>query len=216
MTDEKPPSWKWSDWLASADRKTSVGELSTTRVRVAQKPRRSSNTRALVEWTLILTAALGIALVVRTYVLAAFYIPSPSMTPTLAVGDRVLVNKLSYRLHGIHRGDLIVFRRPPNQPDLQVHDLIKRVIGLPGDTIEFVDGEVHVNGQLLVEPYLRDDIQTVQRQAGVIVVGERQVLVLGDNRANSHDGRVFGPVDQSLIVGRAFVTVWPFSRLGSL
>ena len=170
----------------------------------------------MAEWTLILTAALGIALVLRAYVLAAFYIPSPSMTPTLMVHDRVIVNKLSYHLHPVHRGDVIVFKRPPNQPDLQVHDLIKRVVGLPGDTVEFANGEVHINGQLLVEPYLPAGVQTVQRQTAVIVVGEHQVLVLGDNRGNSHDGRVFGPIDQDLIVGRAFVKVWPFGRAGSL
>ena len=111
--------------------------------------------RWLTEWILIIGAALLAALVIKTFLLQAFYIPSESMTPTLAVRDRVLVNKVSYHVHHVHRGDIVVFRRP--QADLggpEIKDLIKRVIGLPRETIEAHDNQVFVDGRAMREPYL--------------------------------------------------------------
>ncbi len=112
--------------------------------------------RAVVEWIVILVAALTVALVVKTFLIQAFYIPSGSMEPTLKPGDRVLVNKLSYDLHGVHRGDIVVFKSPPGEAasDPSVKDLIKRVIGLPGDRIQAINGQVYIDGKLLKEPYL--------------------------------------------------------------
>jgi signal peptidase I len=136
----------------------------------------------------------------------------------LKVNDRVLVNKLSYKLHDVHRQDVVVFERPPKELDLSIKDLIKRVIGLPGDVVSFTDGKVLVNGEPLDEPYLAPGIRTEPKEptGNSITVPPGQVLVLGDNRTNSTDGRFFGPIDQKLIVGRAFVIVWPFSRAGGL
>src|SRR5215467_7197252 len=104
-----------------------------------------STTRNIVEWVVIIAGALIVAVVVKTFLIQAFYIPSGSMLPTLHEQDRVLVNKLSYDLHPVHRGDIIVFKGP-EQAEGQIKDLIKRVIGLPGDTVESRDGVMYVNG----------------------------------------------------------------------
>ncbi len=141
------------------------------------------------------------------------------MTPTLHNGDRVLVNKLAYRLHDVHRGDVVVFERPPELKDApEVKDLIKRVIGLPGETVEFREGRILIDGHLLDEPYLAPGITTESKPetGDSITVPPSQVLVLGDNRTNSTDGRVFGPISQKLIVGRAFVLYFPMKNLGFL
>jgi signal peptidase I len=139
------------------------------------------------------------------------------MTPTLEVGDRVLVNKLSYKAHDVHRGDLIVFERPPetsNGLEGEIKDLIKRVVAVDGDTIEGRDGRVYVNGELIEEPYLEPGTPTndLDRE----VVPEGMVFVMGDNRMNSEDSRVFGPIDEDTIIGRAVVKVLPLSDLGWL
>src|SRR5207245_6191336 len=118
----------------------------------------SGSLRSAIEWTLIVVGALVVALIVKATVLQAFYIPSESMTPTLKVGDRVLVNKLSYHVHAVHRGDVVVFKRPPKEEDPNVRDLIKRVIGLPRETIETRDGIVYIDGRRLDEPYVHGEV----------------------------------------------------------
>jgi signal peptidase I len=174
-----------------------------------------SGLRNGIEWIVIVAAALLVALVIKTFLLQAFYIPSESMEPTLKPGDRVLVNKLSYDLHPIHRGDIVVFKRPPGESgDPSIKDLIKRVIGLPGDTIEQRDGNVYINGVQLKEPYL--PAGTVTTSLPVRVIPSGQYFVMGDNRTNSKDSRFIGTIPGSLIVGRAFVRVWPLSAFGFL
>lgn len=163
-----------------------------------------SSTRNLVEWVAVIVGALLVAVAVKTFFIQAFYIPSPSMTPTLEVDDRVLVNKLSYRLHGVDRGDLVVFEGPSPAPE---KDLIKRVIGLPGETVEGRDGHVLVDGRPLEEPYLPDGVVT--SPFGPVTITANHYWVMGDNRPNSNDSRVFGEIAQSRIVGKAFVKVWP-------
>jgi signal peptidase I len=137
------------------------------------------------------------------------------MEPTLKVGDRVLVNKVSYHLHPINRGDIVVFKRPPGEADdPTVTDLIKRVIGLPGDTIEARNGQVYINDKPLSETYLPAGTETNNLPRQVVPRGK--YFVMGDNRDNSRDSRFIGPIPGSLIVGRAFVRVWPLSSLGTL
>jgi signal peptidase I len=178
-------------------------------------PGSGSGVRAVVEWVVILVAALAVALVVKTFLIQAFYIPSGSMEPTLKPGDRVLVNKLSYDLHGVHRGDIIVFKSPPSEAsDPSIKDLIKRVIGLPGDKIEAIDGQVYINGKLLKEPYL--PAGTITTSLPLTTVPAGQYFVMGDNRGNSKDSRFIGTIPKHLIVGRAFVRVWPLSGLNLL
>ena len=107
-----------------------------------------------LEWALLIVSALVIALLIKTFLFQAFYIPSDSMVPTLKTNDRVIVNKLSYHLHPVHRGDIVVFKSPPNV-DPSVKDLVKRVIALPGETVEGrADGHIYINGKVLKEPYL--------------------------------------------------------------
>ena len=132
--------------------------------------------------------ALAVALLIRTFLFQAYEIPSPSMVDTLEIGDRVLVNKLSYKLHDIHRGDVVVFKRPPGEPDPNIKDLIKRVIGLPGETLEFKDCHVYVGGQALVEPYTEGQCTDPPQSNidpdgdGKITVPSGMVFVMGDNR----------------------------------
>jgi len=177
------------------------------------KSRRSA-TRTVIEWIAVVGGALLVALVIRAFFLAAFYIPSESMVPTLEKGDRVLVNKLSYKLHDVHRGDVVVFERPPNEPDNGIKDLIKRVVALPGETIEVRECKVLINGAPLDESYVKQWSRTCTFAPKT--VGENQVFMMGDNRDDSQDSRFFGPISQDLIVGRAFVIVWPFTHLGWL
>jgi signal peptidase I len=186
-----------------------------------------SSVRNLLEWVGVIGGAILIAVVVRTFVFQTFWIPTPSMAPTLVKDDRVLVNKLSYRFHDPRRGDVVVFERPPNEPAGETKDLIKRVIGLPGDHLSIHDGKVFVDGQSLDEPYThgkptlnpgpcgKGKVTGLYTDAGM-EVPEGTVFVMGDNRTDSHDGRCFGPIDQDLIVGRAFLIIWPPSKAGGL
>ena len=174
--------------------------------------------RNAVEWILILAAALAVAFVIKQYVVQAFYIPSESMRTTLNVNDRVLVNKLSYHLHDVHRGDIVVFKRPKTAAGgPEIKDLIKRVIALPNETIESRDGHIFINDKPLDEPYLQPGIlavPAVKRQK----VPPGTYFLMGDNRSNSHDSRFedIGPIPKKLIIGRAFVRVWPLSALDLL
>jgi signal peptidase I len=180
----------------------------------ARRQIRRGRARGIREWVVVVVGALLVAFVVRGFVLQSFWIPSASMVPTLQVKDRVLVNRLAYKMHPIHRGDVVVFERPPGiKTDASVKDLIKRVIGLPGETIEFSEEHVLVNGRLLNEPYIPDGVPTLPKTLGAkIVVPPGHILVLGDNRESSNDGRFFGPIPEDLVVGRAFVMVWPFKH----
>ncbi|HEX5366026.1 MAG TPA: signal peptidase I [Acidimicrobiales bacterium] len=172
--------------------------------------------RTVLEWVAVVASGVLIALVAQAVLVQAFWIPSPSMAPTLERGDRVLVNKLAYRSHEVHRGDVIVFERPPGASpgDDDIKDLIKRVVAVEGDTVESYQGAVYVNGERIDEPYLVDGTPTDDLPRREIPEGH--VFVMGDNRTNSEDSRVFGPVDEDTIVGRAFVKVLPPADAGWL
>ncbi|HYZ99387.1 MAG TPA: signal peptidase I [Acidimicrobiales bacterium] len=179
--------------------------------------RRRSWRRTVLEWAGVIAGGIVIALLVEAFLIQAFWIPSESMEPTLNIGDRVLVNKLSYKLHDVHRGDLIVFERPPSAStgeDGEIKDLIKRVIAVEGETVEARDGRVFVNGEPQEEGYLEPGTPTnnLARQT----VPEEHVFVMGDNRANSEDSRIFGPIDEDDIIGRAFIRVLPITDIGWL
>ncbi|MEZ5239828.1 MAG: signal peptidase I [Microthrixaceae bacterium] len=173
--------------------------------------------RNALEWAAVILGAVLVALLVRNFVVQSFQIPSGSMHPTLVEGDRVLVNRLSYRLHDINRGDVIVFERPESAPAApgEPEDLIKRVIGLPGETVSESDGNVLIDGVELSEPYLEPGTLTGDLPEPV-TVPEGEVFVMGDNRGNSSDSRFIGPIDEDLVVGRAFAIIWPPSRISGL
>jgi signal peptidase I len=179
-----------------------------------------SSARNIAEWVAVIVGAIVVAIIIRQTTVATYKIPSGSMEPTLhgcpgCTGDRVIVNKWSYRLHDINRGDVVVFSRPPAETDTAIKDLIKRVIGLPGETVEGKNSQVYVNGQPLIEPYVNPACGGTQDFAPrVVPAGD--IFVMGDNRCNSSDSRVFGPVDQDLVVGRAMARIYPFGHLGWL
>lgn len=192
----------------------SVPVESRPNARIDQDAARRQRQRAIRSWALTIVVALAITFAVKTWLYQPYSIPSASMVPTLEVGDRVVVSKLN---KDPGRGDIIVFERPandpasgPDAPDV----LIKRVIGLPGDTVSAADGKVYVNGKALREAYLPRG--TVTDMAEPIDVPPDEYLVLGDNRRVSQDGRVFGPISKDLIVGRAILRIWPLSRFGRL
>lgn len=178
---------------------------------------RAASMRNLIEWVAVIVGAVLVAVLIKTFLVQAFRIPSESMVSTLEVGDRVLVNKLSYRAHDINRGDVVVFTRPPGLPagPGEPEDLIKRVIGVPGDTLQAKEGLMYVNGKLLEEPYLPAGTSTVNLDKPV-TIQEGQAWVMGDNRNNSQDSRVFGPIETDSVIGRAFTIMWPPGRISSL
>jgi signal peptidase I len=193
---------------------------------------------AVVRETVVLVAlAVLLAVVFKTFLVAAFYIPSGSMESTLNISDRVLVEKVSYRFGDIEHGDVVVFVHDeagiePAGPSNPVtgffsslgqaigvvppsdRDFIKRVIGLPGDTIDCKGGKVIRNGQPLTEPYLDPGVTTDGCQRVAVKPGE--LFVMGDNRVNSQDSRAFGVIRESDVVGRAFVRIWPLTHTGWL
>ena len=185
-----------------------------------------SASRSVLEWIVVVAAAVLVALVIKTFIMQAFFIPSASMEPTLEINDRVLVNKLSYRLHEVNRGDVVVFERS-EAIGAEVSDIIKRVVGTPGEQVFFENGKVFINGQQLDEPYLPPGTETTPapRELGrgkqctrdePCDVPADTVWLMGDNRSNSQDSRYIGPVPMEDIVGRAFVTIWPPGRVGGL
>ena len=189
----------------------------------AGTPRNENWKRSTIEWILVIVGALAIAFTLRATSFQVFYIPSGSMEPTLQVGDRVVVNQWSYRLHDVNRGDIVVFSRPEGESAVEVKDLIKRVVGLPGETVTITDNHVLINGEVLDEPYLPQGTKTDGTgtpvpcaPANPCHIPDGQVWVMGDNRTNSSDSRFFGPIPESKIVGRAFVRLWPVGRLGGL
>ncbi len=206
-----------------------------------QPPRgdtKRSAKRAALEWGILIVVAIVIAIVIKTFLFQAFYIPSESMVPTLQVGDRVLVNKLSYDLHDLHRGDIVVFAAEPNVEwhRTDIDDLVKRVIALPGETITQCETtRVCIDGRLLDESYLPKGTVTsipttlpyitnaagkktlvcdADSPEGGCKVPAGKVFVMGDNRTNSSDARVNGPIKESSIVGRVFLRIWPPGRIG--
>ena len=173
----------------------------------------ASKKRDVIEWALVLVGAIGAALLIKTFLFQAFFIPSASMEPTLHIGDRVLVNKLSYKFGDIERGDLVVFKRPDLAAEeaAVVRDLIKRVVALPGETVEARDGAIYINGERLSEEYLPQG--TISENLPSQVVPAGKIWVMGDNRSTSRDSRVLGAVDIDSVHGRAFVRIWPLGDL---
>ena len=177
-----------------------------------RQPGMSRTTRAFVDWIVVVGIALLVAVLVRTFLLAHFVVDGTSMFSTLDTGDRVFVNKLSYRLHDPNRGDVVVLHQIGGSSE---RDLIKRVIALPGEEIEIRSCEVTIDGRRLVEPYLDPTIVTPGNcggDYGPTVVPDDSVFVMGDNRAGSSDSRALGPIHESDLVGRAFVVFWPRSH----
>ena len=185
--------------------------------------------------------ALILALIIRTFFIQAYKIPSGSMEPTLLIGDHILVNKLIYGLRvpdslfgitfpgvpwgqylfpieSVHRGDVVVFVFPPDR----TKDFIKRVIGLAGDTVQVKDGKVWLNGSLMDDPHAHFEVSDQERSPisprdnfGPVTVPAGKLLMMGDNRDRSYDGRFWGFVDANLVEGRAILIYWSWDSDGS-
>ena len=189
---------------------------------------------AVIELALILVVALVLAEGVQAEAVKPFRIPSGSMEPTLTIGQRVLVDRISYRFSSPQRGDIIVLHPPtslvcavaqaPGQPCPQGNGreasvyFIKRIVGLPGERLSVRDGHPVINGrELSNEPYTAPCPSNVPacNLPDPITIPKGYYFVMGDNRGNSDDSRYWGPVPRSWIVGRAFFTYWPLNRIGS-
>lgn len=202
---------------------------------------RSQAWAELREIPLLIGIAVLVAVLVKTFVAQAFFIPSTSMVPELLVNDRIIVSKLAYELHSPRRGDIIVFKAPPSQQPPQVpdnspapvrwlrdlgvdigvippstEDFIKRVIGLPGDVVEARNGHVYIDDRQVAEPYLPPGDQTAD--FGPVTVPAGRLWVLGDNRDGSCDSRCFpeGAIPESSVIGRAMIRVWPLDHASFL
>lgn len=196
----------------------------------AEKPKRSF----LSELPFLLLAALVVAVVIKTFIIQPFYIPSGSMIPTLLIDDRVMVSKISYIIGEPERGDVIVFENP-YAPDIEESfpeavvrstlealgirtsandDLIKRIVGLGGETVEVSDNRVLIDGVPLDEPYLQTGV--AMGDFGPRTLAPDELFMMGDNRNESSDGRVFGPIPADDVIGKAVFRIWPLDRLGAV
>ncbi len=161
----------------------------------------------------IVTISLAIIIPVRYFLIQPFYVQGSSMEPNFYTSEYLIVDEISYRFEEPERGDVVVFKYPKNPQEY----FIKRVIGLPGDSIEFKDGKIFIyndiykDGVVLDEKYLPSNRETYSNGRNELVkLGSNEFFMLGDNRNSSKDSRVFGPVKRDLIVGRVMLRAWPF------
>jgi signal peptidase I len=195
-----------------ASEKTKSRETETA----TKQDSKNSKRGQLWENVQVIAIALTLSLLLRIFVAEPRYIPSDSMFPTLEVGDRLVVEKVSYRFADPHRGDIIVFQ-PPKQLQIQGYEkdqaFIKRIIGEPGQTVAVRDGKVYINNTALAESYIAEppnySLEPVKIPAG-------SVFVMGDNRNNSNDSHVWGFLPQDNIIGRAIFRFYPFNRIGNM
>ena len=191
---------------------------------------------SLVELVTIVAVALGLALGIQAFLVKPFRIPSESMVPTLEVGQRVLVDRVSFRFSDPDRGDIVVFKppagadsntcgveHPPDSPCPRPTDgrsdtnFIKRVVGLPGDHLKVLEGSVYINGKKQDEPFARLDANCATcNLPREITIPKGYYYMMGDNRGESADSREWGPVPKKWIIGKAFMTYWPPGRIGLL
>lgn len=167
--------------------------------------------RWVIEVVVIVAAAFVLALLVQQFIVKPFAIPSPSMEPTLVEGDRVLVNRLVYHFHPPQRGDVVVFH-PPDRPGSD--PFIKRVVAVAGDTVAVHEGVLYLNGLPTDEPYIKE--YPIEGDYPETTIADGYVWAMGDNRNNSGDSRVFGPVSLDAIMGEAFAVYWPLGHVGGL
>ena len=180
-----------------------------------------SKKKEIISWIKTIGITIGIALIVRGILFTPSLVQGESMMPTLENNERVLVNKIGYNIQGLNHFDIIVFHGKEG------YDLVKRVIGLPGDTIEYKNDVLYVNGKAVDEPYLAEYKEqvgkgkltpdfTLEQKTGKEKVPEGQVFVLGDNRQVSKDSRMFGFVSEDQIVGKGEVVFWPLQQVRAL
>lgn len=210
-----------------------AGDAARTAGGAAQRPKRTTRGVVLETLFLLLIAAV-VALLIQSFLIKAFMIPSSSMSPTLQIGDRVMVEKLTYYFREPRRGDIIVFRYPPREPGAMntskwfywpfeqigetlhlthrgVTPYVKRVVATGGETVELRKGKLYINGKRVEEDYVVDD----NGDFGPVAVPEDSLFMMGDNRPNSRDSRFWGTVPKSSVIGKVFLIWWPPKRFGA-
>jgi signal peptidase I len=205
---------------------------------VAKSKQKKSATGSVIEFVVIVAVALGLALGIQAFIVKPYRIPSGSMEPTLDIGQRVLVDRVSKHFTSFHRGDVVVFKPPqgadqetqcgdPNKPPDEPcpkptpqksdTNFIKRIIGLPGDRLKVINGYAYIDGKKLKEPYIRPDASCpICNEPREITIPTGYLFMMGDNRGESDDSRDWGPVPKRWIIGKAFFTYWPPRRIGTL
>jgi len=168
-------------------------------------PAKKSPLREILESLII---AVVLAVLIRMFVLQPFYIPSGSMEPTLMINDRIIVSKISYRLHQPERGDIVVFKYPLDTK----RDFVKRLIAKSGETVEVRDSKLYINNELVPEKYLPEGL-VIKGDYGPEQVPEGSYFMMGDNRNNSDDSRIWGFLPKDLVIGKAVVVYWPFQHI---
>ena len=170
--------------------------------------------KEIIEWVKVILIAFVLTMIIRSFLVAPFMISGESMMPTLEDGERVIVNELVYRFSEPKRGDIVVFYYPEEDKDL-----VKRVIGLPGDTVEMKNDQLLINGTKVEEPYLAESKKFFLGNSGVLTedfepvkVNSNQFFVMGDNRWNSKDSRAIGTISEEQIIGRVELVFWPFDQ----
>jgi len=161
----------------------------------------------------ILVAIIGalLAVMLRIFVIEPYIVPTSSMSPTLVIGDKVIVNKIAYKFKDIQRGDVIALHSPFDEKYL-----VKRIIGIPHDEISFSEQNgIYINGEIFDEPYLPEDLYP-SYENDYIIIGEEEYFVMGDNRNNSSDSRLFGTIKYSDIFGEVIFIYGPVSRIGRI
>ncbi len=170
--------------------------------------------RSFFEWIVVIVVAVALALVLRNFVISTTHVDGNSMNPTIENGDRIFVNRMGFFKDRLKRGNIIEL----HAPDKPGRDYIKRIVALPGDTVELKNNKVYVNGQQLEEDYTSSQITLVSGDKTYWELSEDEYFVLGDNRLprESNDSRIFGPIHKKAIVGRAFLRYFPFNKIGIL
>ena len=168
--------------------------------------------KSLFEWIVIIVVAFVLSLVIRNFVIDTRIVPTGSMLPTIQLDDRLIVDRLFYKFDMINRGDIVVFKSTKDMVS-EEEDLVKRVIGLPGEEIQIKNGKVFVNGKALYEPYIAE---APAYEYGPVTVPPNSYFMLGDNRNDSKDSHIWGFVDSDLILGRVWIRYWPLDRFGKV
>lgn len=178
-------------------------------------PERKAKWQAISEffWEMVRVAIISLAIIlpVRYFLVQPFYVKGASMEPNFHDHEYLIIDEISYRFNEPQRGDIVVFKYPKDPKQY----FIKRVIGLPGEKVKIQDGNIYVNGVKLEETYLPDNLETLLplRGYGDIELASDEFFLLGDNRNQSLDSRVFGPVKREFIVGRTWIRGWPFNKI---
>lgn len=167
--------------------------------------------KSVLEWVVVIAVAFALSLVIRNYLFDTRIVPTGSMIPTIQLQDRLIVDRLFYKFDTIKRGDIIVFSAP--EPSMEGKDLVKRVIGLPGEKIQIKNGKVYINDRALYEPYLEDP---PDYEYGPEIVPPKSYFMMGDNRRISNDSHYWGFLSEDKILGRVWIRYWPLKSFGNV